>query len=79
MRTRKKPESSKVTDYMELQEIINLATERGVKIFVERANKAGLSIANTLGKSDEEMFDYAIFDYLYIPDIVIIFEHLPWR
>jgi|SRR5215217_208555 predicted HTH transcriptional regulator len=53
-RTRTKPQSAKVMNYLDLKEIIDLAIERGVKLFIERSSAAGLALGQPPRAWDEE-------------------------
>ncbi len=61
---RGKPQSSKVMNYIDLKEIIDLAIDRGLRRFAERMSKAGFSTPMTGKGPDEEQFDNEVKDLL---------------
>jgi predicted HTH transcriptional regulator len=61
---RGKPQSSKVMNYFDLREIIDLATDRGIRRFEERASRAGLRAPITGKTLDEEQFENEVKDLL---------------
>jgi predicted HTH transcriptional regulator len=44
IRPRRKPETIEVSTYADLRDLIDLATEKGVRVFVERAHAAGMQV-----------------------------------
>jgi predicted HTH transcriptional regulator len=58
VRPRKTPETSKIADSVEMRDLIDLATEKGVRRFVERARGAGLDLAGTAGGRSDDEDDY---------------------
>jgi predicted HTH transcriptional regulator len=60
-RPRKVPETSEVANSLEMRDVLDLAIEKGVRQFVQRAVRAGLSLGPTAtsgsGQSDEARFD----------------------
>jgi len=61
---RGKPQTSKVMDYVDLKEIIDLAIDRGLRRLAERMSKGGFSIPITGKGLDEQQFDNEIKDLL---------------
>ena len=59
VRTRKKPETSELPTQTEMRELLDLAIEKGVKQFLERAERVGLYISQTSASvaTDQERFD----------------------
>ena len=51
-----KPQSLKITSLLDIKELVDLAIEKGVRLFVERATKSGLSINTTSYPEDEDKF-----------------------
>ena len=64
IRTRNsKPQSSKIMSLTDMQDVIGLATDKGLKSFVEKATQAGLSL-DTSRINDEAKFQKQISDFL---------------
>ncbi len=61
MRPRKTPETSEVASPVEMREVVELATEKALRAFVERTQRAGLRLTvdagGDLGTSHDDRFD----------------------
>ncbi|MCZ7590550.1 MAG: hypothetical protein M5U27_17180 [Gaiella sp.] len=61
VRPRKVPETSEVASSVEMREIVDLATEKALRAYVETAERAGLSLATATREpripSDDERYD----------------------
>ncbi len=51
------PETCEVPSQTEMREIIDMATDKGVRRFLERSRRAGLSTGETVQRTDAEKFD----------------------
>jgi hypothetical protein len=58
-----KPQSSKVTSFLDMKDIVDLAIEKGVRLFVERTNRTGLSPNVNSDQSDETKFMEQLRDF----------------
>ena len=63
VRSRRKPETIEVSTYADMRDLIDLATDKGVRRFVSRAHSAGLSVAVSEGKSAEILYDEQMEDF----------------
>lgn len=59
-----KPQSTKISSYSDLREIIDMAVRKGVKVFLMNAKQAGLSAEFTTVRSDEDRFNEQLKDFL---------------
>jgi predicted HTH transcriptional regulator len=57
VRSRRKPGTDEVQTYEEMRELLDLATDKGVLRFVERARAAGLDIAAGAVETDRQRFE----------------------
>lgn len=62
VRSRKSPETAEVASSVEVREVIQLATEKALRVYVETAQHAGLALTTAAGAttphpSDQERFD----------------------
>jgi predicted HTH transcriptional regulator len=58
VRTRKLPETSEVANSVEMRDVLDLATEKGVRRFVQTADRAGLRFDSSGARvSDEEHYE----------------------
>ncbi len=64
VRTRRKPETTEIPKQTEMRDLLDLAIEKGVRQFLERAERVGLSVPQTLipVATDQELFDEQIGD-----------------
>lgn len=51
------PETCEVPSQTEMREIIDMATDKGVRRFLERSRRAGLRTGETIQRADTEEFD----------------------
>jgi hypothetical protein len=58
-----KPQSSKVTSFLDMKGIIDLAIEKGVTLFVERTDRTGLSPNVNYDQNDEIKFMEQLRDF----------------
>lgn len=58
-----KPQSSKVTSYLDMRDILDLATEKGVRLFVERSTRAGMFKVGGSDEEDKEQFKRQLADF----------------
>lgn len=58
-----KPQSSKITSFLDMKDIIDLAIEKGVRLFVERTDKAGLLSNVNYDQNDETKFMEQLSDF----------------
>lgn len=56
IRPRRKPETIEVSTYADLRDLIDLATEKGVRVFVERAHAAGMQMGGQPKVADKSRF-----------------------
>lgn len=56
-RSYRMPETCEVPSQTEMREIIEIATDKGVRRFLERSHRAGLSTGGAIGPTDAEKFD----------------------
>ncbi len=56
-RSYRMPETCEVPSQTELREIIEMATDKGVRRFLERSRRAGLLTEGSIGPTDTEKFD----------------------
>ena len=56
-RSYRMPETCEVPSQTEMREIIEMATDKGVRRFLERSRRAGLSPGGTVEPTDTKMFD----------------------
>jgi predicted HTH transcriptional regulator len=64
IRSRRKPETIEVSSYADMRDLIDLATDKGVRRFVERAHGAGLGlIAGSARESPVELFNEELGDF----------------
>lgn len=56
VRSNRKPESREVANYDEMRELLDIATDKGVREFVSRARGAGLDVATTPRVDSAEAF-----------------------
>ncbi len=56
-RTRRVPESAEVPGHTEMREILDMATEKGIKTFVQRASQAGVQLTIPPVQIAEQPFD----------------------
>lgn len=61
VRSHRMPESVEVPGYLEMRDLLDLATEKGVRSFVSTAQRAGIAIPPESSASpfDEELGDYS--------------------
>lgn len=57
VRTRRKPETSEIPSQTEMRELLELATNKGVRNFVARAAAAGLELQRLVGPTEDQEFD----------------------
>jgi predicted HTH transcriptional regulator len=50
VRTRRKPETTEIPAQAEMRDLLDLATEKGVRQFLERARRVGLFVPGTLAQ-----------------------------
>jgi predicted HTH transcriptional regulator len=64
VRTRRKPETAQVASQTEMRDLLDLAIDKGVRRFVERAKAAGAwpSVQATPGPTDQDRFNEQIKD-----------------
>ncbi len=58
-----KPQSSKVTSFLDMKDIIDLAIEKGVRLFVERTDRTGLSPNVNYDQNHETKFMEQLRDF----------------
>lgn len=56
-RSYRMPETCEVPSQTEMREIIEIATDKGVRHFLERSHRVGLSTGRAIGPTDTEKFD----------------------
>lgn len=57
VRSRHKPETVEVSSLEQMRELLDLATEKGVRKFVTQAQRAGMSLISSNQPSDQELFE----------------------
>lgn len=64
VRTRRKPETTEIPAQAEMRDLLDLAIEKGVRQFLERAARVGLSVPQNIEPvaSDQERFDEQVGD-----------------
>ena len=65
VRSRHKPETSEIPSQEDMRDLLDLATDKGVRKFVARAVKSGLIIVSPLGATapaDKELFEAQLDD-----------------
>jgi hypothetical protein len=63
VRTRRKPETSEIPSQTEMRELLELATRKGIRHFLERAAAAGLPVATPGAPSAAEHYDAELGDF----------------
>ncbi len=63
VRTRRKPETSEIPSQTEMRELLDLAVQKGVRQFIERAVSAGLPISPETTPKAAERFDAQLGDF----------------
>jgi len=63
IRSRRKPETVEVSTYADMRDLLDLATEKGVRRFISRAHSAGLSITPPEEKSAEVLYNEQMEDF----------------
>lgn len=56
-RSYRMPETCEVPSQTEMREIIEMATDKGVRRFLERSRRAGFPVGETVQRTDAEKFD----------------------
>lgn len=56
VRSRRKPETAEVPTHEDMRELIDLATEKGIRRFVQVVQRAGLSGLSSVVPTDEDLF-----------------------
>src|ERR1019366_1316467 len=56
VRSNRKPESREVANYDEMRELLDIATDRGVRRFVTRAETAGIDVVGGARRSAADAF-----------------------
>ena len=56
-RSYRMPETCEVPSQTEMREIIDMATDKGVRRFLEKSRRAGLLAGETVQRTDSEKFD----------------------
>ncbi len=56
-RTRRVPESAEVPGHTEMREILDMATEKGIKTFIQRASQAGVQLTISPVQIAEQPFE----------------------
>ncbi len=64
VRTRRKPETLEIPTQADMRDLLDLATEKGVRRFVARARAAGLSLSGQLPPTDAEFFNRQLESFL---------------
>ena len=64
VRTRRKPETTEIPTQTGMRDLLDLAIEKGVRQFLERAERVGLSVPQLIepAASDQERFDEQLGD-----------------
>lgn len=62
VRTRRKPETAEISTQQDMRDLLDLATEKGVRKFLTQAYEAGLSVSGRRPRTDEELFESEISD-----------------
>lgn len=57
IRSRHKPETVEVSSLEQMRELLELATEKGVRKFVSQAQRGGMSLSRSVQPDDKELFD----------------------
>lgn len=57
VRSRRKPETSEIPTQTEMRELLDLAIEKGVRRFIDRARGVGLLLPGETAPSNEELFE----------------------
>jgi len=63
VRTRRKPETSEIPSQTEMREVLELATRKGIRHFLERAAAAGLPLAAPASPTPDQQFDAELGDF----------------
>lgn len=64
LRPRRKPESIEIPSYVDMRDLLELAIDKGVRKFISRADKVGLSLlSDNSDKSDINQFEEQIDDF----------------
>lgn len=63
IRSRHKAETVEISSPDQMRELLELATEKGVRKFVTQAQRAGLSLSGSSQPSDQELFEQQIQDW----------------
>jgi predicted HTH transcriptional regulator len=64
VRTRRKPETSEIPTQADMRDLLDLATDKGVVRFLERARRVGLIVSQTVVSpaTDQELLDQQLGD-----------------
>ncbi len=62
VRTRRKPETSEIPTQAEMRDLLNLATEKGVRRYIEQLQRLGIIHFGPLQPDDEELFNQQLED-----------------
>ena len=64
VRTRRKPETSEIPTQADMRDLLDLAIDKGVSKFLNRAQRVGLSFPSTVASpvTDQERFDEQLRD-----------------
>ena len=64
VRPRRKPESVDIPSHVDMRDLLELAIDKGVRKFIKRAEKAGVSLSSSkLSTTDTEKFEEQIGDF----------------
>jgi hypothetical protein len=64
VRPRRKPETIEPPSHADMQDLLNLAIEKGVRRFISQATNAGLSLSNITLPSDQDRFTHQIENFV---------------
>ncbi len=64
VRRKGKPESSEIPNQSEMRDLLSLAIEKGLRRFIEQANRAGIRISSEPESKDTDKFSDQVKDFL---------------
>jgi hypothetical protein len=62
VRSRHKPETSEIPSQSEMRDLLELATEKRLRLYVTTARRAGLDLDVTSGVTDSDLFEAELGD-----------------